>query len=360
MRLLKSFFLLLLVLAVVLTGGYYYWRHQLDAPIALSQPEIYEVRPGDGARATLARLESRGVIAEQWPFKLLGLVEPERLTGLRVGEFMLEPGMSGRELLAKLSSNDVVTYTVTIPEGRTFAQMRGLLDAAPKLEHQSAGLDDEALMEALGYAGEHPEGRFFPATYRYRKGDSDLELFSQAYRLMSRELERAWASRVEGLPYDDPYQALIMASLIEQETGAPEERREIAGVFVRRLERGMRLQTDPTVVYGLGMVSGQGLTRRDLAADNPYNTYRIDGLPPTPIALPGRASIEAALDPAPGDTYYFVAMGNGRHRFSRTLAEHNAAVQRYIRDRRGAAQEGDAPPLGSGAGVTESAGEQTP
>ena len=241
--------------------------------------------------------------------------------------------MSGMQVLDKLASAEGVTYSVTIPEGWTFQQMRAALAEAEKLAHASAEMSDDEIMTALGHEGEHPEGRFFPDTYTYHKGVEDLEILRQANQSMEALLEEVWADRAEDLPIDTPYEALIMASLIERETGAPEERRQIAGVFKRRLERGMRLQTDPTVIYGMGDRFEGNITRADLREATPYNTYVIDGLPPTPIALPGRAALEAAVDPQEGDTLYFVAKGDGTHHFSRTLREHNNAVNRYIRRR---------------------------
>ena len=212
--------------------------------------------------------------------------------------------------------------------------MRTAMDTSPKLEHTTRDMSDEELMAAVGAEGEKPEGRFFPDTYRYHKGVSDLSLYKQAYARMSKTLEDVWAGRDDDLPITTAYEALILASLIERETGAPEERGEIAGVFKRRMERGMRLQTDPTVIYGLGEdYDGSLLSRADLRKPTPWNTYVITGLPPTPIAMPGRAALEAAVHPKPGDTYYFVAKGEGKHHFSRTLREHNNAVRRYILNR---------------------------
>ena len=255
------------------------------------------------------------------------------MNGLRSGEFELTPGMSGREMVARLSSDNIVTYRLTIPEGWTFAQMRRALAEAPKLEHRTQDMSDAEVMAALGHEDEHPEGRFFPDTYRYHKGMTDLALLERAYARMDNMLRDAWAGRSDDLPLETPYEALILASLIERETGVPNERRRIAGVFVRRLERGMRLQTDPTVIYGMGEDYDGNITRDDLRRETPYNTYVIDGLPPTPIAMPGEASLEAAVDPASGDALYFVSRGDGSHYFSSTLAEHNAAVRRYILNR---------------------------
>ncbi|MGE4533669.1 endolytic transglycosylase MltG [Halomonas sp.] len=332
-RVLIFLLVLALVAAAALFGGYRYWQSRLAAPIALEEARLYEVPQGAGYHRVVGELAREGVIEEAWAFRALARLEPQSLPRLRPGEYRLEPGMSGRELLELLGSDRVVTYPLTVPEGWTFAQMRELLADAPKLAQQTAELSDEALMARLGREGQHPEGWFFPDTYLYHKGVSDLEILEQALARMEATLEAVWAERADDLPLESPYEALIMASLIERETGAPEERPEIAGVFKRRLERGMRLQTDPTVIYGMGERYAGNITRADLREATPYNTYVIDGLPPTPIALPGRASLEAAVNPKPGDTLYFVAKGDGTHHFSRTLREHNNAVNRYIRNR---------------------------
>lgn len=311
-------------------GGYRYWTYSLERPIALNAPTVFEVQRGDGVRQMLDVLQSRGIIHATWPYKVLGWFEPHRLKGLRAGEFALTPGMNAWQLLEKLSSNDVVMYSVTVPEGRSFAQFRAMFDSLPKLEHRTIGLSEEAFMAAIGHGGERPEGRFFPTTYQYRKGMQDITLFKQAYDVMEETLHNAWGKRAADLPYITPYEALIMASLIEQETGVAEERREIAGVFIRRLKKGMRLQTDPAVAYGLSKYA-KTLTRADLTTPTPFNTYMNDGLPPTPISLPGKASIDAALHPANGTSLYFVAKGDGGHRFSNSLDEHLRAVQDYLR-----------------------------
>lgn len=329
MRWIKIALTALAIAAAALAGGWAYWQHQLDAPIALSEPTVFEIAPGTGAATVLNRLESRQIIDAGWPYKVLGVVEPQQLRGLRAGEFQLTPEMNARELIEKLSSNDVITYRLTVPEGRTFAQMREIV-ARAELVHETTDMSDEEIMAALGRSGEAPEGRFFPDTYIWTRGVSDLEIYARALERMSHHLDEVWAARQSDLPIDSPYEALILASLIERETGAPEERTRIAGVFKRRLETGMRLQTDPTVIYGLGEAYDGSLSRRDLTTPTPWNTYVISGLPPTPIAMPGLASLEAAVNPAPGDALYFVSRGDGRHKFSATLEEHNAAVRRYI------------------------------
>lgn len=333
MRVLKILILLLLVATIVVFGGFHYWQKQLDAPIALDEKTVYEVPPGAAFTQVVDDLESRGIIEAAWPYRILARVAPKATQGLRAGEFEIEPGMNGRQLIAHLSSDQVVTYRLTVPEGWTFKQMRRLLDQAPKLEHRTREMSDEEIMAALGHEGTYPEGQFFPDTYRYHKGVTDIELLQRAFDRMQQTLNTVWDERDDDLPIDSPYQALILASLIERETGVPAERNEIAGVFTRRLEKGMRLQTDPTVIYGMGDSYVGNITRADLQRQTAYNTYVIEGLPPTPIAMPGRGALEAAVHPADGDTLYFVAKGDGSHQFSRTLQEHNAAVRRYILNR---------------------------
>lgn len=333
LRAVKILLVLAVLAGVALLGGYHYWQSRLEAPLAVETPTLFEVPEGAGYNRVVADFAAQGIIQDEWAFRLLTRLEPHNVPSLRVGEYMLEPGMTGRQLIELLGSDRVVTYPLTIPEGWTFAQMRELLDNAPKLEHRTSELTDEEVMALLGHEGRHPEGWFFPDTYRYHKGVSDVEILEQALARMERILDEVWAQRSDDLTIDSPYEALIMASLIERETGASGERREIAGVFKRRMEQGMRLQTDPTVIYGMGERYDGRITRADLREATAYNTYVIDGIPPTPIAMPGRASLEAAVDPLPGDTLYFVSRGDGTHHFSRTLREHNNAVNRYIRNR---------------------------
>ncbi|HSH47556.1 MAG TPA: endolytic transglycosylase MltG [Halomonas sp.] len=332
-RVIKWLAIVLVLAGLALWGGYRYWETRLEAPLTVESETLFEVPEGAGFHRVIAKLESDGLLADGWAYRLLTRLEPERIPSLRPGEYRLEPGMTGLELLAILDAHRVVTYALTIPEGWTFARLREALEGAEKLDHRLSGLSDEEVMARLGREGEHPEGRFFPDTYRYHKGVSDVEILRQSMERMDALLARAWAERDEDLTLETPYEALIMASLIERETGAPEERREIAGVFKRRMQKGMRLQTDPTVIYGMGEAYTGTITRADLREPTPYNTYVIDGLPPTPIALPGLASLEAAVNPAEGETLYFVSRGDGTHHFSRTLREHNNAVNRYIRNR---------------------------
>ncbi|WP_235042062.1 endolytic transglycosylase MltG [Vreelandella profundi] len=333
----KRLFTALLVVVVVgaasVVGGYFYWQSRLNAPLALDAPMLYQVPSGAGFNQVVGQLEAQGVVDDAWAFQLLAKVEPERVPRLRTGEYQLLPEMSGLEMMALLGSDNVVTYSLTIPEGWSFRQMRELLNAAPKLAHRTADMSDAEVMTLLDREDVFPEGWFFPDTYRYHLGMSDVDVLRQSLARMERILDDVWEERGDDLTIESSYEALIMASLIERETGAPQERNEIAGVFKRRMEQGMRLQTDPTVIYGMGERYDGRITRADLREATPYNTYMIDGMPPTPIAMPGRASLEAAVNPLPGETLYFVSRGDGTHQFSRTLREHNNAVNRYIRNR---------------------------
>jgi UPF0755 protein len=266
------------------------------------------------------------------------MVAAARFTGtaadLRAGRYAVERGITLAGLLAKLKAGDVLREKLTVVEGITFRELRALLASASELKPESANLPVAALLKAVGATEPHPEGLFAPDTYVYDPGTSDLDVLRQAYRRQMKLLQEAWDARAPELPYKTPYEALIMASIVEKETGQASEREQIAGVFVNRLKLGMLLQTDPTVIYGLGEKFDGNLRKRDLVADTPYNSYTRAGLPPTPIALPGRASIEAALKPAKTSALYFVSRGDGTSQFSSTLSEHNRAVDKYQRGAR--------------------------
>lgn len=324
----------LLVLALVAAGGASAWawldyRAFLDRPVLLEdEPAILMLEPGTSYAGLVRQLERRNLTRDPLWWRALGW----RLDAggrLQAGEYRIEPGMLPRELLERVMAGRVVQYPFTIVEGWTFGELRTALAAEDRLKNTLEGLDGPQIMVRLDRPEEHPEGRFLPETYHFTRGTPDIEILRRAYRDMSRTLESAWESRDAGLPYGSPNEMLVMASIIEKETAVPAERQRIAGVFVRRLERGMRLQTDPTVIYGLGEGFDGDLRRGDLRRDSPYNTYTRGGLPPTPIAMPGRASIEAAAHPAEGEALYFVSRGDGTHVFSRTLEEHNRAVARY-------------------------------
>ena len=271
---------------------------------------------------------------------------------IQVGEYALEPGTTPRALLEKLRAGDVIGHRFTIVEGWNIRELRAALAKATPLEHETTAMDDAALMEALGHPGQHPEGRFLPETYVYTRGDSDLDILRRAHEHLRQALQRAWDARDPGTVLKTPDEMLVLASIVEKETGIAEERPRIAGLFLRRLELGMRLETDPTVIYGMGSAYAGNIRKRDLQADTPYNTYVRAGLPPTPIAMPGSAALQAVARPAPGKALFFVAVGDGsgRHLFADTYAEHQANVRRYLgnyrnarRAAREAAAEADAP-----------------
>ncbi len=306
------------------------WHTPLKIP---GDDYILTVAAGESLGRLAARLEEEGVYPDPLLIRIYG-----RMTGadqeIRHGEFRVPPGTTAEDLLRLLREGEVISYQVTLPEGITLAQALKRLAAADALETSLTGPDDARLL-ALVAPYQSAEGWFFPDSYHYERGATALDILRRAHAAMREVLEEAWESRAEGLPYTDPYEALIMASIVERETGMPEERGQIAGVFVRRLKLGMRLQTDPTVIYGLGAEFDGNLRRSHLRdAANPYNTYSHSGLPPGPIALPGRAAILAALNPEAGDSLFFVARGDGGHQFSRTLAEHERAVRKYQLQRR--------------------------
>ncbi|RFP60004.1 endolytic transglycosylase MltG [Luteimonas weifangensis] len=329
----------LLAVAVLLAGalGYAALHRYLgfaDAPLAgLPAGASVQVARGDSFARVLDKLHAAGVPAgraAEW--QLLA-----RQTGaagrLQVGEYALDPGITPRQLLLRMREGKVISHRFTIVEGWTLRELRAALAKAQPLRHEIDTLDDAALMRALGHPGQYPEGRFLPETYAYTRGDSDLDLLGRAHAAMARALDAAWEARVADLPLRTKEEALVLASIVEKETGVAEERAQIAGVFVRRLRLGMRLQTDPTVIYGMGERYAGNIRRADLLADTPYNTYTRAGLPPTPIAMPGVAALHAATHPAPGDALYFVAVGDGsgRHVFTRSLSEHQGAVRDYLR-----------------------------
>ncbi|ABM60800.1 endolytic transglycosylase MltG [Halorhodospira halophila] len=323
-----------MALVFVVSSGVGGWLfYELDhRPLEVSAPpEILEVPRGGSLHAISRGLESRGWIPGSTRLALRIYGRLSDISGeLKAGEYVVEQGMSVRQLLARIRAGRVKLHRLTVVEGWTFARLRQELGQHEAVEQTLDGVEDEQIMEELGLEASHPEGMFFPTTYRFPRGATDRDLLRVAARQMRQELARVWSERHPEVPLDEPYQALILASIIERETGRDDERRKVAGVFTRRLEQGMRLQTDPTVIYGLGDDYDGRLRRADLRRDTPYNTYTRHGLPPTPIALPGRASLEAAVDPKPGSALYFVSRGDGSHHFSDTLDEHNQAVRRYI------------------------------
>jgi peptidoglycan lytic transglycosylase G len=323
-------------IAIWLGWRLYEW-HWLNEPIAaLREPVTFEVRQGVSLRTVARDLGNAGLMRHSGSWlryaRRAGLA-----TRVQAGEYRLAPGTTPAMLLAQFVAGDVILHALTLPEGWTFRQALAAIQSQAGVRIELKDLADAELLARLGLRESSPEGLFFPDTYRYARGTSDREILLQAHARLEHELQAAWARRAGDLPFDSPYQALILASLVEKETAAADERPLIAGVFVNRLRKGMRLQTDPSVIYGLGQKFDGNLRRRDLLDDTPYNTYTRAGLPPTPIALPGRAALEAAVRPAATDSLYFVAtgLGDGRHYFSKSLIAHNRNVSRHLANLRG-------------------------
>ncbi len=325
--------LLLLLAGAAASGLWLYqdWQRFGQQPVHQNGPMVLWLEPGSSFSATVRQLETLGATRADWRWRLLGRV---RAPQLKAGEYLVAPGTTVLELIDQLERGQVRSHRFTIVEGWTFAELRQRLASDPRIRPVVRDDDEERLMARLGCDNCYAEGRFLPETYFFVRGTSDLELLARAHRAMNQALYEIWSSRMSDLPLEEPEDLLVLASIVERETGQASERARVAGVFVRRLEIGMRLQTDPTVVYGLGDDFDGRIRRVHLRTDHPWNTYTRHGLPPTPIALPGRAALEAAAHPADGTALYFVSRGDGTHQFSDTLAEHNAAVDRYIRGRR--------------------------
>ena len=302
----------------------------LDSPLALDEPVVITVEPGRSLYHIAHRLETEAAL--KWPRVFVYWVRWQNLDrAIRTGEYAVDPGLTPRSLLDLLISGRNVQYPVTLVEGWTVRQALDTLWGLDTIEPTLQDMTDDEILALLDSSFPALEGSLFPDTYFHTRGTSDLAILRRALERLQQVLAEEWAQRADDLPYDDPWQALIMASIIERESGYLAEKADIAGVFVRRLEQGMRLQSDPTVIYGMGE-NYQGVIRRtDLNTTTPWNTYRINGLPPTPIALSGRDSIHASLNPAEGTALYFVSRLDGTHQFSDTLEEHNAAVRRYLR-----------------------------
>ncbi len=326
----KFGFVILLVLCALMGASLYRYAqtplHSAPAPIA------FELMPGNGLRQITSRMQDAGVLPKG-AVNALRFQVLARLTGqaarIQAGFYTLDRPVTPVQLLHKLASGDVTPRQIRFIEGWTFAQMRDALNAYPWIPHDSKDMSETEILQAIGIPHVHAEGWFFPSTYDIASRNTDLSILRRAYAIMQQHLAQAWKDRAPDLPYATPKQALIMASIIEKETGVPAERPLTAAVFVNRLRLGMRLQTDPTVIYGMGARFDGNLHKADLQADTPYNTYTRAGLPPTPIAMPGLASIDAALHPANSNDLYFVAKGDGTHCFTQRLVDHNRAVARY-------------------------------
>lgn len=315
------------VLLTVLGGGTlgYYALRPLALPVT---PFEFELKQGSSLKGMARDLREAGLLQQDWAFVWL-----VRLLGksgeVQAGSYSLTQPVSPLELTRIITQGEVSLRHISIIEGWTFREMRAALNANPDITHDTLNLSDAEILQRIGASESHPEGLFFPDTYNFAAGSSDLTVLRRAYQAMQQRLQEAWNAREPGLPLETPYQALILASIVEKETGTASDRPMIAGVFVNRLRKGMLLQTDPTVIYGLGPSFDGNLRKKDLLTDTPYNTYTRAGLTPTPIALPGVAALQAALHPAQTDALYFVARGDGSSHFSSSLAEHNRAVNQY-------------------------------
>ncbi|MBI3479014.1 MAG: endolytic transglycosylase MltG [Nitrosomonadales bacterium] len=304
--------------------GYY-----LIKPMPLpATPFIFDLKQGSSLKGTAREMQQAGLLEQEWTFVWL-VRSLGKATQLKAGNYVLEHPVSLLELLKIISKGEVSQRQLSVIEGWTFRQLREALNASPDINHTAARMTDAEILQHIGATEQHPEGLFFPDTYYFAAGSNDLVIFKRAYQTMQKHLQQAWLARAPDLPLQTPYQALILASIVEKETGAPGDRSMIAGVFVNRLRKGMLLQTDPTVIYGMGEQFDGNLRRRDLLKDTIYNTYKRRGLTPTPIALPGVAALQAALHPAQTDALYFVSRGDGSSQFSSTLTAHNHAVDKY-------------------------------
>jgi UPF0755 protein len=327
MRFIRNFVTLILLCALLLAAGFYYYA---STPTDAAQQQVLEVdlKAGSSLRSIAQQLEQQGAIrhavAFTWLVRMMG-----RAGDIKAGNYLFEPGLSPYDIFIMITDGKTTQASITFIEGWTFAQMRSAMMGNDAIKHITISYTDQQILDNIGAKELHPEGLFFPDTYFFSKGMTDQDILRRAYRVMQEKLLLAWERRDPNLPYKSPYEALIMASIIEKETGRSDERRMIAGVFVNRLRIGMRLQTDPTVIYGMGERFDGNIRKRDLQTDTHYNTYTRGGLPPTPIAMPGLASIEAALHPEATKALYFVGKGDGSHVFSTNLADHNKAVTRY-------------------------------
>ena len=316
-----------MVVGVLAAGGYGLWYAATPVAIA-GLPAGFDITPGMRLRAATQRIEGAGVAIGRVQFELLARALG-RAQDVKAGSYELAAAPTPLELLDILTRGDVTQTELRLIEGWTFRQMRAALEASEFLRHDTRGLSEEQILQKLGAREPRPEGLFFPDTYLFAKGTSGLHVLQRAYQAMQRHLAREWQAREPSLPYKSPYESLVMASIVEKETGRAAERDTIAGALVNRLRIGMLLQVDPTVIYGLGDAFDGNLKKVHLLADGPYNTYTRAGLPPTPIAAPGLASLRAALHPAKTNALYYVARGDGSSEFSRTLDEHNRAVRKY-------------------------------
>lgn len=333
----KKITLFLLLLAVTAAAGYVYVTKKVEQyvtqPVQVKQEYIFTLKPGSSFNRVLAELTEQGLINSSEVTKLVRRFHPE-LTQLKAGTYLIEPGLNLTQVLELFKSGKEHQFSITFVEGSTFKEWREALIQASHLEHKITGLSESEIAKQLGLEQEKLEGLMLAETYHYTFGTSDLDILKRASSKLQQILEQQWEQRQDKLPLKTPYEALILASIIEKETAVEEERERVASVFVNRLNKRMRLQTDPTVIYGMGDKYDGNIRKKDLRTPTPYNTYVISGLPPTPIAMPGEASITAALNPEDSTYLYFVASGKGGHVFSKSLAEHNRAVRAYLKQLR--------------------------
>jgi UPF0755 protein len=329
-KLLLLFLILLSFASGWLVSGY---QNALKAPAVIGRPVTIEIAKGDSFRQVIHTLRDQHLFMKPLWFKVIA-VQKQAVRKIKTGEYELPTGATIPDILALLVSGKGKQYAITFPEGRNFKEMLQAIEKNPYLEHTLQGVSNEDLMAKLGASEKHPEGLFFPDTYFFDKHTTDVALLKRAYDKMRLVLQQEWFNKAEHLPFNTPYEALILASIVEKETAAKAERSQIAGVFSRRLTQGMMLQTDPTVIYGMGDSYQGNIRSQDLHTETPYNTYKIKGLPPTPIAMPGREAIHAALHPDQSkNSIYFVSRGDGTHVFSATLDEHNQAVNKFQRQK---------------------------
>ena len=328
MRLIKKLFIAGAVVSVAAVASFTWWAKK---PISNQEAVIaFTVVPGSGVGLISQQIAAAGVPLNPWLFSLLARVT-QKASHIKAGSYEFKPGTTPRRLIDQLVRGEFSQESLTIIEGWTFRQMRQAIAANDGLKHETAAMSDRDLMAKISSDFQAPEGLFFPDTYLFAKGAPDLHIYKQAHAMLMARLKSAWEKRDSNLPYANPYQALTMASIVEKETGQKSERAMIAGVFVNRLKLGMLLQTDPTVIYGMGNKYDGKISKKDLLTDTPYNTYTRPGLPPTPIALPGVQSLDAALGPAKTDALYFVSRGDGTSKFSGNLLDHNRAVNQFQR-----------------------------
>ncbi|WP_019141019.1 endolytic transglycosylase MltG [Noviherbaspirillum massiliense] len=329
MKAFRNFLICIVILAIAFAAGFFYWAKQPIIPSGRS-PIEFAIKPGSSVKSSAQQIADAGVPVNPTLLEVLARATAKSAK-LKAGNYELKPGTTPLGLINQLVRGEFAQEALAIIEGWTFKQMREAIAQHPALKHDTVNLSDKELLAKITADFSMPEGLFFPDTYLFAKNSSELQIYKQAHAALLKRLNEAWARRDPSLPYKKPYEALIMASIVEKETGQKSERDMIAGVFVNRLKKGMLLQTDPTVIYGMGDKFKGNIRRRDLETDTPYNTYTRVGLPPTPIALPSAASLEAALNPAQTDALYFVARGDGTSAFSSNLADHNRAVDKYQR-----------------------------